>query len=121
MASIGGVACTYVKGAVPAAGRMKSERWHRAGINGEGVQLLGYGGVETTLTAVLYTNIAGAAVWAASLQALQGTIVTVINDMPYTSTSMFLEEVSNLETRPAYRPGTAVDTRGQVTIKAVRV
>jgi hypothetical protein len=120
MASVGGVACTFVKGSIPAALRMKSERWHRAGINGEGVLLLGYGGVETTIRAVLYSSNAGVNAWAALIQALQGTVATVIDDWG-SSASLYLQGVGNCEKRTARQPGSLVTCRGEIEIKAVRL
>lgn len=118
-ASVGGISCTFVKGPLPSALRMRSERWQRAGINGEGLQLLGYAGVETTITAVLYSNNAGVNAWATSIQALQGTIVTIVDDWATTGTQMFVQEVGNCQ--KATRRLGAVTCRGEIEIKAVRV
>jgi hypothetical protein len=119
MASIGGVTCWSVIGALPPDGRMQSERWHRAGINGEGVQLLGYGGVETELTAIYFGTKATVQTWANLITAMQGQVVTVINDYGDTQTRMFLQQIEDVKKTPAWRG--AVTTRGEIGIKAVRV
>jgi hypothetical protein len=119
MATVGGISCTFVKGALPSALRMRSERWQRAGINGEGLQLLGYAGVETTIKAVLYSNSAGVNAWATSMQALQGTVVTVVDDWSTTGTRMFLQEVGNCQ--KSTRLLGVITCRGEIEIKAVRV
>lgn len=117
-ASIGGVSCTFVRGTLPAQ-RERCELWEIPGLDGYGVALLGKADSETELVAVLVSTNAAVNTWIASLQLLQGTIASVTNDHGDTYAYCLLRKVGNARKTPAYVPGTAVTTRGEVPIVAV--
>jgi len=116
MASVGGISCTFVHadgGSIPPL-RERSEKWHTTGIDGYGIQLLGKGDAEFAVRAVLVSNAAGIALWAASLQAIQGTLVSIIDDYGVTHTNCYLEKVGNVAKTPAKHD--ALTTRGEIKI-----
>ncbi len=115
MASIGGTSCTFVRGCAPPM-KIEADVWRVAGLNGFGIQQLGYGDAAGKLTAVFYSSDAGVDTWAAALHALQGTIVTVVNDHGDSRGDVFLARLSELVKTSAYQPGTGVTTRGQIEI-----
>jgi len=118
MASIGGVSCTFVRGNVPAI-REEGEVFRRAGIDGFGIHLTGKGDGVAPLVAVYYGTDALVDAWAASLYALQGSLVTVVNDHGDSVANVFLRRVGNLRKTAAVVPGTATTTRGQIDIEAI--
>jgi hypothetical protein len=86
--SVGGVACSIVRGDV----KLPTERvalWQTAGMDGYGAHLLGEGNAEGRFQCVLYSTAAGVATWFSALEALVGSVVTVVNDWG-TSYSSFL-------------------------------
>lgn len=118
MASIGGTSCTFVRGVLPPL-RVESHVWRAPGYNGYGIKLLGYGDAAGQVLAVFFSNDAGIDTWAAALHALQGTMVTVINDHGDSAGNVFLARVSVPVKSAARIPGSAVTTRGEIQIQAV--
>lgn len=116
--SIGPVLCNLVRGDVPAGGHEASVRWHRIGLHGDGIRLDGYTGRETQLVAVKFGVGVTVNAWGDSLQALVGSIVTIVNDVGQANTKMFIAQVGPLARREAYFPG-RYTTRGEVEILAV--
>jgi hypothetical protein len=91
------------------------------GISGYGTALLGAANGEFSVTAVLLSNLAGVAVWEAALQAMQGTVVSIVDDHGTTHTYCELERVSNARITPAYQPGTGVTKRGEIVLQGKKV
>jgi len=120
MASIGAVSCDLLSGEPPAL-KQRSEIWNVPGIDGYGVQVLGTGDAPFALRAVYFGTIAAVSAWAVALQALQGTVATVVNDAGVIYTRCFLASVGPLRRSAARRPGTAVASRGEIEIEGVRV
>jgi hypothetical protein len=123
MAQIGTIACTYVhtpQGSIPAALRMESAVWRVAGLAGYGIALVGLGGGDFTVTAVLLSSNAAVSAWAAAIQALQGTIVSITDDHANSFSGCYLEIVSNVLKSAAYIPG-GITTRGQIEIRGKKL
>ena len=118
MASIGAVSCDYVKGDSPAQ-KMRSRVWNVPGLHGYGVALLGYGDAPFEFTAVEFGDAAGLATWAGSIEALQGTIVTITSDLSIVYGNSFIEQVGPLQLTTAL--GTGYSVRGELAIRGVRV
>jgi len=116
--TIGAISCTFVRGCLPPL-RAEADVWRVAGIDGYGIHLLGDGDAAGRLLVSLLSNDAGVDTWAAFLHALQGEIVTVVNDHGDTTTNVFLAAVGNLRKSAAYQPGGAVTTRGEIEIEAI--
>ncbi|MGA2032857.1 MAG: hypothetical protein ABSG68_11405 [Thermoguttaceae bacterium] len=120
MPSIDGNYCSYLHGTIPAAAAEAIERWHRPGVDGDGLAVLGQSGVECQLTAVLYANSDAINGWAAALLACQGTFCNVTNDFGDTAT-LFIQQVLPPAKKAAYAPGTLINCRGEVTVRAIRI
>lgn len=116
MASIGGVTCTLVRGAIPTM-REAVETWHVPGIDGEGAALLGLAGSDFALRAVYYGTGIEVEAWYLALQALQGTIVTVVNDWGVSRGRVLIQDVGALAKTACYIPGTLITARGEIPIK----
>lgn len=118
--AIGGISCTLVKGAVGPL-RLRSETWQVPGLHGYGVLLLGGGDGEATVRAILLSSGAGVNAWAANLYALQGQIVTIVDETGSVYTSCLVKKVHPVVKTTAYIPGSAVTTRGEIQIEVLRV
>ena len=118
MASIGLVSCTFVKGTIPLL-KMRVETWQVPGVDGYGAQLVGYGNAEFSVRAIGYGMFSVINSWAASLESLQGTVVTIVDDWGATSPYCLITRVHTPEFRAAW--GTHGDCRGEVRIEGVRV
>lgn len=124
MAGIGGVNCTFVKteegGCIPSVLRMRSEVWQIPGLSGYGIFQYGYGDSEFMVTGILYSNDAGIDIWAAAMYAIQGTIVSIVDDHGDTYGSCYLQKVSNVLKRAALAAG-GITTRGEIRVMGVKV
>lgn len=79
MASFGGTTCTFVKGKA-AAKKQRVETWQQAGYDGYGAQKLGLGNSESRFVLVHFDTVANARTWIGLIEAMQGTLVTVVDD-----------------------------------------
>ena len=118
MASIGAVSCDYVKGDSPGQ-KMRNRVWNVPGLHGYGVALLGFGDAPFEFTAVKFGSGAALAVWAGSIEARQGTIVTITSDLGIVYGNSFIEQVGPLQLTTAL--GTGYTVRGELSIRGVRV
>lgn len=116
MAAVGSVTCTFVRGVSPSL-RSRVDTWQLPGIDGYGVQLLGRGDTEWMFEAVLYDDEGDVSTWYTQLEALQGTIVTVVDDWGDSYTNILLVRVSQLDKTIAVPNG----ARGEVRIEAKKV
>jgi len=123
MASIGGTSCTFLHtadGRPPAVLREEVELYRIAGVNGYGAHALGLAGGEFRLAAVLYTNAAGAATWEATLQAKQGTVVAIVDDMGRSHTYCLLLRVGNARITAARNAAGTITVRAEMEIAGVK-
>lgn len=117
--SIGGIACTFVHGELPAL-KERAEVWTRAGYDGYGIALLGEGDGEGQVEAELRSSQAGVTTWYDLLQGLQGQIVSVTTHNGQTKQA-FIQRVDALRREARFEPGTVVTQRGLVAIRLVVV
>jgi len=105
MASIGGVACHYVRDTVP-ANTLRMNTWNIPGLSGTGVQLLGYGDGDWEVRCEYFAaTYLLADAWLASIQALKGSVVTIIDDFGTTSTYRLVCGFGPPKRYPAKRGG----------------
>lgn len=116
MASVGGQACTFLKGEAPSQ-KMRTRIWQIPGIHGYGAQLLGLGDSQFEFTAVLLSTAAGVATWVGLIEAMQGTIVSVITDWGNTYSNCLITEISQPQVTTAV--GYGITARGELKIKGV--
>jgi len=124
MASIAGITCTFLHtddGRPPASLRQEVEVFRIAGLSGYGAMATGLGDGDFQLRAVLYTSAAGAAVFEAAVQALQSTIVAIVDDLGKSHTYCLLEKVGNAKISAAYVPGSAVTKRIEIAVSGKKV
>lgn len=120
MASIGGITCTFLRG-VPPALKEEAAITRRPGMDGYEIHLTGRGDSQGELTATLMSSDSGCDTWIGQIQALQGTVVTVVNDHGDTVTGCYVVHVGQPTKRASYRPGTTLTTRADVQIQMLRV
>lgn len=78
-AQVGEIPCTYVKGA-SSSGQSRVKVWRTPGMQGYGAQLVGSGENSFRFEVVLYAAEHYVETWFAAVEALRGTIVTIVDD-----------------------------------------
>lgn len=101
MASVGGVACQIVRPNAPVGNKQRIVTWIVAGLTGIGAHKLGVNQADWSFNLVKFGTDAQCDTWAAEIEALQATIVTIIDDFPDTYTGMLITGTSNKLKRPA--------------------
>ena len=92
MASIAGIACTFCRGHIP-ANRPRVRVWQVPGVNGYGAKILGLGESEFRILVEIQSTSLGANTFYAAMEALQGSIVTIINDWGNIFTNCLLTRI----------------------------
>lgn len=120
MATFGGVSCSYCRG--DSRGPItRVETWIVPGIDGCGAQDLGDSDSEFRFELVLYGTAAGLRTWKAQIEALQGSVITVVDDKSVSHTYLLLEQVSQMETSAAVIPGTTTVVRGTIVATGKKI
>lgn len=117
MAQIGGVLCTFVRGNCPNP-KMRIELWRVPGLDGYGAQALGLNDSPFEVTAILYSNKAGVELWKDSIEGLQGSIVSITNDLGSTTQNCLILKISNMRPMAAIAAG-GITTRGEIIVEGV--
>lgn len=104
MAGIGGISCTFVHGEFSEL-RQRTRIWQRPGYNGIGAQLMGLGHGDAQMRAVLYADYAAGLAWVDSINALQGQLVSVVDDHATTWENVLIHSVGRPQRRRALIPG----------------
>lgn len=104
MSSIGGVTCSLIHGRIPGQ-KLRSVTWTVPAVNGVGVQQMGTGDAPFTIQAVLFSNSAGITTWVALIEALQGTVVSIIDDLVVTHTRCLIAKVYPVQVTSAHLAG----------------
>jgi len=112
MATVGAVSCDMVKGHAPSK-TPRLDVWHRPGVDGPGAQHLGLAG-QFEFIAVKYAAYATVLAWAQAIEALVGTVVTIINDNGQTFTGCLITQATP---SIAYALSAAGNTRGEVRLR----
>jgi len=115
MSSIGGVTCSILRGN-PGRIRIRVGVWEIPGVAGYGVQWEGLGDSGFALKAIFYNSSILVNTWAASLAALQGSAVTIVDDWGITHLACLLTDVGNVTKTPAVHGG---GCRGEIDLKGV--
>jgi len=118
MPSVGGVTCDYVHGS--AAGlKMAGQTWTVPGMSGYGALVSGYQDSESRFTLVRINTSPAVHTWAGLIEALQYTLVTLVNDHGETTTDFLVRRVSQPRIRGC-RYGGVLGARGEIQIEGVR-
>lgn len=116
--SVGGQSCDFVRPNAPTAKKQRVEAWVVAGLTGIGAQKLGQNDSSFQFTIVKFDTDANLDTWAAAIDAMQSTVVTIVDDHGDSYTGCLIEQVSNREKSPAYHAKAlgATGKRCQMTV-----
>lgn len=120
MAGIGGITCTFVRGQGTSP-KNRTEVWTRPGIDGHGAMVLGLGDSPYLFTAVAFGTAAAVATWQSSIEALQGTVVTIVDDWNTTWTNMLITTAANAGRTPRINHDGNGVCRGEVRVEGVKL
>lgn len=104
MASFGGVTCSRVSSEVQAM-RETSIEYTVPGLDGHGFQRVGKRGRPHPVRCILYGNRAAITAFVGSIQGLQSSPIVYENDFGITSSSVWMEGMSDPQIRPAIGEG----------------
>lgn len=104
MATVGGVTCSKVSGH-PRPQQERVEVFDIPGRDGTGIQLYGKGDGQWQGELVFYGTGSAVDAWYVSICALQGTLVTVVNDWDTTALNQLVANVSQLRKTVAIGEG----------------
>lgn len=93
MASVDALSCDLVKG-MSGDKKLRTRTWSVPGLNGYGAKVLGRGDSESEFVLVKRGTFAAVMIWVALVEAMQGTLVTVVNDWGQTTTLFLVKKVS---------------------------
>lgn len=119
MASIGGVSCTMVKGQSRGPNK-RTVTWRVPGLNGFGSQDLGASDSDFSFIGIKYDTGANVETWKAAIEALQGTVISVIDDYAVTHTYLLLMQVGSLRKQTIIYEGNDW-VRGEIQISGVKI
>jgi hypothetical protein len=116
VAGIGGVTCDFVKGTSKPL-RQALDVWTVPGVNGVGALKLGFQDSEFRFVCVLYDTHANVVTWSGNLGALQGQIVSAVDDQGATHSNLLVVSVSPVQRTAVRGAGGSIDTRGEVLVE----
>ena len=117
MASVGGVSCDYVHGSA-ASKKNRVKVWTVPGLDGYGALLTGLGNSETKLTLVRINTSAAVHAWVALIEALEGSLVALLNDHGRTYSNFLVTRISQPRIRGVLWAGIPA-ARGELEIEGV--
>ena len=117
MASIGSITCTFVHGHPPLP-KQRVDLWRVPGLDGYGAQNLGHNDSSFQVTAIYYGDGFGLLAWKRAIEGLQGTVVTITNDLGIEYAYCLITKVSNMKNSPAKATGN-ITQRGEITVEGV--
>ena len=116
MSAIGGQVCTFVRGHL-ADGRQRVRVWEVPGLNGYGAKRMGLGDSDWSVLAEIKSTSAVCNAFIANIEAMQGSIVTIVNDWGDTFLNCLITKVGRPEKAAEIRYGGA---RVRIRIEGVR-
>jgi hypothetical protein len=121
MATIGNVTCSLVKGGVRNK-KLRTEVWQTPGVDGYGAMLLGLGDSQFAFIAVVYAAYPlDIIAWVQSIEALQGQVITVVDDWDVVYEQLLVTQVGMPKRSPAYgtADGINYEVRGEIQIQGI--
>lgn len=119
MAGVGGVACSFVRITLRPL-RQRVETWHVPGLAGQAALLLGASDGDFAARAVLYDTHANVITWHLSLVALQGSVISIVDDWNSTTINCLVVRVGEL-VRAAARGNGGGECRAEVAVEGLIV
>lgn len=117
--TVGGITCDIVRPNTPTGKKQRTETWIVPGLTGIGAHKLGVNESEWEFTIIEFDTAVNVFAWAASIEALQGTVIIVVDDWGTTYTGMLMTGASNPVRSPALHAKALALTgvRGVMTIR----
>ena len=115
--SIGGIACSFVKGECQPLGQ-RVPTWEAVGHSGYGASKLGLGNAPFRVSAIMFGFKGALDTWLALVQATQGTTVTITNDRSQAFASCLIKNVGTPQWGPAKNANS--DYKVTIPIEGVR-
>lgn len=120
MADIGGVSCDFVKGEASDL-KQRVETYEVPGRSGYGAHTLGLKDSPFRFTGTKkHDTSANVDTWAASIQALQGTVVIIVDDWATSFTNLLITRVGQLRKTAGY-DGSTHGAHGVIEVEGVKV
>jgi hypothetical protein len=118
--SIGGVTVDLMRGR-PSGLRARVNTWEIAGLDGTGAIVQGRGNQGDVLELVRFGAASTVDSWFAAIEAINGTIVSVVDALGFTHTNILVYEVSGLAFSAAHlAAGVANAVRGQCSATVIK-
>lgn len=121
MAGVGGIACTFVKGAARGL-KDRITLWQSPGRTGYGAHVTARGDAEFHFRAINYHNPGAVEAWARDIEALQGTVVSIVDDWGFTHINCLITRVGppRMTAAERFNPVPSFNgARGDVTVEGV--
>jgi len=116
--TVGGIAATFVRGR-PRALKTALDIWTVAGRDGYGAMDIGLRNSEFRFEVVQYDTEANLETWSLNIEALQGGIITIVNDRGFSYDKMMLVRVRQVVIAVAtHAPG---GFRAETVLSGVRL
>jgi hypothetical protein len=116
--TIGSVTCDYIASAK--ATRTKKEHvevWSVPGLAGAGMAVMGKSKAWSAFRLVLFGTSAEVETWIAAIEALSGTVVTVVDDWGTEFSNFGVVFVSEPDKRAAHQPGQTTEAVCVLTVE----
>ena len=116
--TVGGIAAQLVKPNAPTGNKQRIVTWIVPGLTGIGAHKLGENEADWEFILIFFGTDAACDAWAISIEALQSTIITIIDDHGDTYTDMLVVSMANPRKIAAFHAaGNGVlDRRCEITI-----
>lgn len=118
MAQVGSVTCDFVKGSLGGL-REQVETWRIPGRDGFGAIKMGQGGSAFVFTCVEYDTEGNINTWRTNMEALQATVVSIVDDRGRTHSNCLVTSVG--VPRITRADGPSYNYRGEIVVKGVQV
>lgn len=116
MASVHGVTCTLVKRGAGVNLAQRVETWSTPGMDGVGAQKIGKHDGAFRFLIKLYDTSANVDTWFAAIEALQGSIGTIVDDWGTSHTNCLITHVGERIKDAGQLPGSTLAAIGELDI-----
>lgn len=121
MASVGGIGCTFCRTIKRQAPKERLSIWQIPGVDGVGAQAEGDGDSHLAVECIGFGTAAVIEAWFQGIEALQGTVVTVVDDWATTFSSLLVTRVGDGTKRPRSNLDGNGVCRGSIVVEGVFV
>ena len=118
-AAIGGVSCDFVKGDARDL-KESVDTWVTPGIDGYGAMAVGQRGSLVQFAAVKYAALADVLTWFAAVQALQSTMISIVDDWGTTHTNILITRIGRPVKQACIHEGNSW-ARGTIAVEGLKI